>query len=238
MKLFLTSIALVVAGASGAVASGLTTDGVYDSKWSPTPKAPVVLRCKTTVIPGLIFWYKDGACPGTGSVVIDTDGDGIPDTPVIEPETPIIDPENPGCVGEDCPPPPGCEGEDCPPPPGCEGEDCPPPPGCEGEDCPPPVVPPVKNPNAGCNNGFGNNSQCAPGQSLNNNNAENHGGSAANGTNDPNGMGSAPGKSGQDRGGSSAAPGQQGGKASDDDSGPRETGKPAKKDKKPKKNPN
>jgi len=124
-------------------------------------------------------------------------------------------PSPPVCVGDDCTPPPVCEGDDCTPPPVCEGPDCDPvhPPVCEGDDCGP-VHPPVST--GGCNNGWGNNSQCAPGKSLNRNNAENREGDRENGTNNPNGMAQAPGNSGSNPGGSASAPGQQGGQAADD----------------------
>ena len=47
MRTFLLTTALVVAGATSAVAGGLTNDGVYNSKWTPVPTTPVAtVQCR------------------------------------------------------------------------------------------------------------------------------------------------------------------------------------------------
>jgi hypothetical protein len=203
-------------------------------------------RCEGTIVTtgidpvtGDAFWFTR-ACYANETIVYANTKDGkidlfslgcgnLIDGPlyVPAPKPVVMNDDNfiptpPVCVGVDCTPPPVCEGSDCPPPPVCVGDDCLPPPECVGSDCPPPPVcegsdcPPPPTPAGKCNNGWGNNGQCAPGNSLEHNNAENREGAREDGTNNPNGMAQAPGNSGSDSGNSANAPGQQGQQAADD----------------------
>ena len=89
MKNFLFTTALVVAAATSASA-GSFNPALEDPVVVPVPRATsTTVQCRTWFIhPQLFFKLTPGACPGTGTVVIDTDGDGVPDT--------VSDPQNPG----------------------------------------------------------------------------------------------------------------------------------------------
>jgi len=153
--LYVTALVGASVAMTGSATAGNFNPALEDPVVVPYgADGPVTVRCKHWLVhPDLIYWYTDGPCKKSRTVVIDSDGDGVLDTPVSP-----GDPDYPDNPDPKDPDPKDPDPKD-----------------------PDPKDPPKDRGPKG-NNGWGNGNQDSPGNSGPNNNAENHGGGQTDGT--------------------------------------------------------